>query len=168
MKNRGNYKHGFAGTKIHRIWSSMIMRCNNPNDPGYKRYGGRGIGVCNEWENDFKAFYNYISKLPGFDNLGKSANNLSLDRKDNNGDYEPGNIRLATRHEQAVNRRNHMNNKTGYVGVSFRKDTGTYRSFIRINGKLIHLGGYILPEDAYMARVKYIIKHGLLCYLESV
>ena len=67
----------------------MIARCNNPKTKSYKYYGARGIAVCKEWSRDFKAFYDHISGLPGFDNP-----KLTIDRINNDGNYEPGNIRL--------------------------------------------------------------------------
>lgn len=82
----------------------MKQRCNNPNDHGYKNYGGRGIKVCKEWEDSFQAFYDYVSVLPHFGEEGRS-----LDRIDNEGDYEPGNVRWATRKEQNFNKRTNKN-----------------------------------------------------------
>ena len=93
-------KHGFSHTKIQYEWTSLKQRCNNPNNRGYKNYGGRGIKVCDEWSKSFKAFYDYVSALPHFGEEGRS-----LDRIDNEGDYEPGNVRWATRKEQNFNKR---------------------------------------------------------------
>lgn len=69
-------------------------------------YGGRGITVCEEWRNDFVAFYNYVSALPHYNDDG-----YSLDRIENNGNYEPGNVRWATRAVQNNNRRNNRSRK---------------------------------------------------------
>ena len=93
-------KHNFSKTHIHYEWVAMKQRCYNPNDKGYKNYGGRGIRVCKEWQDSFQAFYKYVSVLPHYGELGRS-----LDRIDNEGDYEPGNVRWATRHEQNTNKR---------------------------------------------------------------
>ena len=97
-KNRRT--HGQNRTKTHVLWQHMKQRCFNPNISSFKDYGGRGISVCNEWRNSFQAFFDYVSKLPHFDEPG-----YSLDRINNDGNYEPGNVRWATRTEQNNNRR---------------------------------------------------------------
>lgn len=79
----------------------MRSRCTNPNSTGYKNWGGRGIKVCDEWLNSFDAFYDYVSKLPHFGEKGRQ-----LDRINNDGNYEPNNVRWATRSEQMRNSRN--------------------------------------------------------------
>lgn len=93
-------KHKAHNTSLYNRWTNMKHRCLNPNNTSYKYYGGRGITVCEEWRNDFQAFYDYVSKLPHFGEKG-----YSLDRINNDGNYEPGNVRWATAKEQANNRR---------------------------------------------------------------
>lgn len=92
--------HGKAHTKIHSVWKAMKRRCTDPKNQDYHSYGGRGITVCQEWQDSFQAFHDHVSRLPHFGEKG-----YSLDRKNNNGNYEPGNVRWATAKEQANNSR---------------------------------------------------------------
>lgn len=95
-------KHGKAGEKIYYIWQKIISRCTNPDDKNYHNYGGRGITICEEWL-DFQNFYDYVSTLEHFGEKG-----YSLDRIDNNGNYEPSNVRWA---DSKTQQRNKANNR---------------------------------------------------------
>ena len=92
--------HGhFIGDKpspTYKSWQAMIARCTNPKHPHYKHYGGRGIKICEAWLKSFPAF---------LADVGERPDGLTLDRKDNEGNYEPGNCRWATVLEQNRNRR---------------------------------------------------------------
>lgn len=93
--------HGLSKHWLYSTWNGMKMRCYNKNRKKYPRYGGRGIIIYKPWLNDFKAFYDYASRLPRFDEVKECK--LSIDRIDNNSSYVPGNIRWATAKQQREN-----------------------------------------------------------------
>ena len=86
---------GGRHTPTYRSWYAMIQRCTNPRNHKYRDYGGRGISVCKRW----RSFENFLA------DMGERPAGLTLDRRDNDGSYEPGNCRWATSHEQARNKR---------------------------------------------------------------
>lgn len=136
-------KHGGCSSAEYRIWSGMIQRCTNPNAPGYENYGGRGIKVCKRWIE----FANFLADMGG-----KPSPQHSLDRKNNDGDYELNNCRWATRLEQARNKRAQKRNRFGIIGVHWFKRTDRWTAHIGVSGRTIHLGYFEKIEDAIEAR----------------
>lgn len=92
----GLLKKGKKREKLYNIWVAMKQRCNNPNDANFARYGGRGIKVCKEWMDDYITFKSWC-----LDNGYKEG--LDLDRKDNDGGYNPMNCRFITHRENLAN-----------------------------------------------------------------
>jgi hypothetical protein len=122
-----NTKHGKCYTKEYESWHAMMQRCYNANTKYYDKYGGRGIKVCDEWHNP-EVFLNDMGL----------ANGLSLDRIDNNGNYEPSNCRWATKQEQNINRSN--------------------TNWIEFNGEKLHLAGWAKKLNISSPALCYRIK----------
>ena len=97
-------KHGMSRSQVYKHWVAMRQRCQNPNHWKYADYGGRGIKVCARWED----FANFLA------DMGEPEAGMTLDRIDVDGDYEPSNVKWASRREQANNRRN--NTTLTYAG----------------------------------------------------
>jgi len=152
--DKRNTTHGGAGSRMYRTWQSMRRRSNNKNREDYKCYGGRGIKICEEW-NDFSVFRDW-AMANGY------ADDLSIDRIDNDKGYSPDNCRFTSKEIQARNtRRICSNNTSGYRGVSWRKDTNKWRAEITVNSKRINLGSFVKAPDAAKAYDQYIIDNNL-------
>lgn len=105
----GRVTHGLSRSRAYNAWQQMRARCGNHNNPEFAHYGGRGIRVCDRWQRSFEAF---------FADMAAPGPGLSLDRVNNNGNYEPSNCRWATLYEQA-------NNKRRSQRLTFGGHTGT-------------------------------------------
>jgi hypothetical protein len=116
-----NITHGMCGTREHNIWRSMILRCTQESRGDYKHYGGKGVKICDEWlgEKGFENFYSHIGPCPSLDH--------TIDRKESNGHYEPGNVRWATMEEQA---RNKSNNRM----LTYKGETKCLAEWVEITG----------------------------------
>lgn len=101
VSKNGRETHGKRHTRLYGIWTDMKKRCNNSNHTSYMNYGGRGISVCDEWQKDFQSFYEWAVKN-GYND------ELSIERIDVNGNYEPVNCKWITLKEQSYNKRNNI------------------------------------------------------------
>lgn len=109
-------RHGMSGTTEYRIWKSMVARCENPKRGCWHHYGGRGIKVCARWRASFDLFFADMGHRP--------SPRHTIDRINNDGDYEPGNCRWATQAEQ-------LNNKRCNVLLTFNGETLTQSQWAR-------------------------------------
>ena len=126
---QSNRKHGMYGTRIYTIWADMKKRCLDKQDRAYKHYGARGISICKEWY-EFDNFYTW-AKTSGY------TDNLTLDRKDVNGDYTPDNCKWSTWKEQQNNRRSSRM-------ITYNGETKTLSQWSDIRG---------IPRNTLTARI---------------
>lgn len=160
--------HGQSKTRLYRVWKGMRNRCNNPNSPAYSLYGGRGIKVCDEWD-DFKPFMEWAF-ASGYDPM-LPANECTIDRIDPDGDYRPDNCRWTDCHTQSKNRRPYQYKKScrrvvlvddrGRLIESFRnsvaasKATGCSYTQVRnvLKGKISSIKGMKFKYEDEVAEV---------------
>ena len=136
--------HGKSDTRIYEVWKNMLARCYNPKDNHYHNYGGRGIKVCDRWHT-FETFY---------EDMGDPPEGKSIERVENNGNYEPSNCIWATWQEQMHNKR--------AKGYTWSPHNQKWTAAITVNYKRINLGSFDTPEEAQRvyreAKIKY---HGV-------
>lgn len=119
--------HGMTNTRLYRIWCNMKTRCYCKSDPHYERWGGRGISICTEWNSSFISFYNWAISN-GYDD------SLTIDRIDNDKNYEPNNCRWASLIEQANNtRRNphYEHNGESHTMAEWARISGINRGILK-------------------------------------
>jgi hypothetical protein len=133
-----NYKHGETKTKLHNIWIHMRRRCNDKTHDKYQYYGGKGVSVCKEWQDDFLAFKSWAIEN-GY------QDGLSIDRIDSNANYEPNNCRWADIETQ-------MNNKSDNRLVTIGGDTKTVAQWAKCLG---------LTYSCFIGRVRKYEREGM-------
>ena len=148
MKNNSEYQ------RIYQRWYDIKRRCYNPSRSDFKGYGGRGIKVYEPWINDFDSFHKYIMSLPM-----AMLQGLTIDRIENDGNYEPGNLRWATIQTQNLNTRTRKDNKVKLTGISLKR--GKYESRITSKSKYIYLGFFDTVNEALDVRNLYIVNNNL-------
>lgn len=129
IKRRAWKTHGesYPATKEYKAWDSMLDRCRNPRSPSWEQYGGRGITVCDRW----REYANFLK------DMGRCPPYHSIDRIDNDSNYEPGNCRWASAQTQAINRRS--THWISYLGETLTKTEWAARvglKFTTLNERL--------------------------------
>jgi len=136
--------HGRCGSAEYISWKHLKDRCLNSKNKGYSDYGGRGIKVCDSWKDSFENFYADMGPKPG--------PKYSIDRIDNEGNYEPGNCRWGTQQEQSSNRR--LLKKKSNLPVGVCKSGNRFRAKISYQGRRIYIGTF---DDAQTASEEYLL-----------
>lgn len=141
--------HGLTESPEYRSWDHAVQRTTNPQNDSYSQYGARGITICKEWLESFTQFY---------EDMGPRPAGTSLDRINNDGNYEPSNCRWATRLQQITNQRIRSNNTTGHKGIVALK-SGKWTAQIGHKNKVYNLGTFKTIDDALKARKQAEIKY---------
>jgi hypothetical protein len=123
---------------VYSVWLNMRNRCNNPNEVAYKNYGGRGIKVCDRWSD----FANFLA------DMGERPEGHSIERINNDGNYEPSNCKWATRSEQSMNKRIRKDNASGSAGVWYDKRHPRWIVHYRSR----YIGSYATRREAIKVR----------------
>ena len=147
-------KHDGYGTRLYKIYHGMLNRCYLPSMSRYSEYGGRGITVCAAWQSSFENFRDWAT-ANGY------SDDLSIDRKNVDGNYEPDNCRWIPEREQQRNKRKLPKTSSQYLGVSSCKQTGKWVAMIKVNNKQKNLGRYDTEYAAAKARDAYICDNNL-------
>ncbi len=146
------HKHGLGSHRLYPVWYAMKQRCTNPKSSNYKNYGGRGIKVCEEWL-DIRNFIEWAELT--------YSEGLSLDRINNDGNYEPNNCRWTDATTQNINKRIKKTNTSGFVGINLEIRCCKWVARVSIAGKENWIGSFKTIEEAVQARDTYIISNNL-------
>lgn len=131
-------KHGLSNTPEYTTWEGMLSRCYNKKSVKYMYYGGRGITICDRWKENFPSFLEDMGNKP--------SKSHTLDRIDNDGNYEKSNCRWVTM--------THQNRNTRSKKGIYLANSGKYRAVITANYKSYYLGSFQTYSDALKARIK--------------
>ena len=143
--------HGLSSSPEYKAFHNMKSRCLNENAQSYVDYGGRGITICDRWIDSFANFHKDMGDKP--------SPSHSIDRENNEGNYEPSNCRWATQLQQVRNQRMKKNNTSGTTGVFFNKTTKKWYPSVHINGARKHLGVFTDEDEAKAVRWKAEQEH---------
>jgi len=134
--------HGLRNSHEYKIWENMKQRCYNRNNTRYSYYGGRGIVICDKWLDSFEVFYK---------DMGERPEGMTIDRINNDGNYEPTNCRWATRTEQNINKKY----KSAISRNVYKSPVSPHRPYtvkISRHYKVYYLGHYKTVKEAIKAR----------------
>lgn len=154
-------KHHLSKTRLYSIWKGIKSRCCQPSCSIYYKYGGRGITMCEEWKTSSSSFFEWAL------NNGYS-DNLTIDRIDSDKGYFPQNCRWATFQEQNSHLKMLKNNKSGYRGISWNKNSKKWISTISVENKTKRIGSFLTQKDAVEARNKYIDDYNLIHHQKNI
>jgi len=154
--NKGNK------TKLYLLWYNMRARCKYDCVDSAQYYKHKGISVCTEWE-DYPIFKSWAL-------ANGHQENLQIDRKDSDGNYEPSNCRFVTPRDNSLNRKVPSSKQIGnYKGIRFYKRNGKWAVFLSISkGRETHLGYYNTEYTALLVRNSYILEHNLNIPIQSI
>jgi len=157
MQSRNN------DNRLYVMWNNMKSRCNNPNNQDFHSYGGRGIKLCNDWHNNSLKFMNWALSN-GY------SDDLSIERIDVNGNYEPKNCKFIPMVDQALNRGTRVDNKFGENGINYDERKNKYIVRVTINRERCYVGAYDTIQEAKQSKRNYMsnsIANGIMNQLKQ-